>query len=213
MKLISIIWGILLIPLMLNAASVGSINGVPAANVGSLNGLNWQSGTKTLGTVGGLTAEAAGPAWSSNQFTTAGSASADSEYSTNYDHLAIDGDVGTDWNSGTGACPHWWKYDLGSGYSHHINRVSFYNLYALGHAYIKNFTIEGSTNDSSWTTLVTSVTTDSTSLQTFDFTSNTTIYRYIRITVTDSWMGAGLGYTDCHAYGIGIYEIYGYYYE
>ena len=61
MKRLMQITGMLLIPFMLHAASASYVGPTSEANCGYVGPLTWQTGTQTLGTVDGLTADSAGP--------------------------------------------------------------------------------------------------------------------------------------------------------
>jgi aryl-phospho-beta-D-glucosidase BglC (GH1 family) len=103
-------------------------------------------------------------------------------------NLAVDGNLSTRWASAEGTDPQWITVDLGSTYN--INRVRI-NWEA---AYGKNFLVQVSADNSSWTTLQNI--TNNTSL-TNDYTNLTGTGRYVRI------YGTARGTT----YGYSIYEL------
>ena len=119
---------------------------------------------------------------------TGGTPSADTENSAGYEaDKACDDNTGTSWASSVTAFPHWWKYDFGVGITKIITRITLLSTNAAS-PQIKNFTLQGSNNDSSWTTVYTGLTEDNTNVQTFSF-SNGSAYRYYMINATDSWFG------------------------
>lgn len=167
---------------------------------------------QTWGVIGISGQGAAGPTWSTDQFA-AGTATADSYYDANYaPSKAIDGNT-TDqrWCSTDTSYPHWWKIDLGNGYSHVIKKIEFWPWYADLNYYFHYYKWQGSTNNSDWTDLTTTTCNSSTTSKvTVDLSSNSTIYRYIRVYLT-------AGDSSCHTTDGGNYaqmlEAKGYYYE
>ena len=121
-----------------------------------------------------------------------GTASADSVFGGGYTATeAFDGNTGTRWSSSDSVFPHWIKYDLGSGVTKTIERITILPLYDIGYGgtSIRNFLIQGSNNDSDWVTLETVVdAVNSASLQTYNFV-NSTPYRYYRLYITSSYRG------------------------
>jgi hypothetical protein len=100
---------------------------------------------------------------------------------------AVDNNSTSVWATET-YCPTdiWWKYDFGSGVSWKIGKVTIDCRLYEGNREVKDFTVYGSNNDSTWTSLYTGQCTNDANKQTFTF-ENTTAYRYIRITVTSSY--------------------------
>lgn len=82
----------------------------------------------------------------------------------------------------------WIKFDFGSGNSETCNKIYLKNMEMFG---VKGWTLAGSNNDSSWTTLGTGTAADNETLQGFTI-SNTTAYRYYRLTADTSY-GEGMG--------------------
>ena len=114
-------------------------------------------------------------------FLTGGTASADTQWNdTRSADKATDDDTETWWNSNGSSTPHWWKYDLGVGNEKIARRFRFYQR-AL---FAEDYTLKGSNNNTSWTTLLT-VTGGASGIgwREHDF-SNSTAYRYYMYTVT-----------------------------
>ena len=89
------------------------------------------------------------------------------------------------WVSSVGS-PHWWKYDLGTSVTKKVIKVRFFGYYD-GTAYmVKNFSIQGSNDDSNWDTLYTGLATNTIGWQEFSF-SNSVAYRYYRIYLPDTY--------------------------
>ena len=117
---------------------------------------------------------------------TGGIASSDSKYafSPNYNaEKAIDGNTGTWWNTDSRLpYPHWWKYDLGISISKTVTRLRI----IVNHGDIKDFKLQGSNNDSSWTDLYTGVQADNNNWQEYTF-ANSTAYRYYRVVISSNY--------------------------
>jgi len=94
--------------------------------------------------------------------------------------------AGTTFESASSDWPHWVKIDFGSGVTKQIRRTTINPQVPGGGARVKNFQIQGSNNDSDWTTVYTGQVANSSGVQTFSF-SNTTSYRYYRLYVTSNW--------------------------
>ena len=127
--------------------------------------------------------DATGVVLSDWQFLYGGTASASSEYPGGYEaSKASDLNLGTRWGSNL-TTSGWWKYDLGAGNARVLNRFDF-----LGYgSYSPNaFIVEGSNDNSSWNTLLTTNGANSSSWQTFAVT-NSTAYRYYRMSVSTTW--------------------------
>ncbi len=101
---------------------------------------------------------------------------------------ACDDNAATRWISNSAAFPHWWKYDFGAGVSWKISKITIKGAIVDTHIGIKDFSVQGSNNDTDYTTLYTGQTVDNENLQTFNFTADNKIaYRYIKINITTSW--------------------------
>ncbi len=96
---------------------------------------------------------------------------------------AFDGNDATDWHTPGNGAPQWLKYDFGAGVTWKICKVRL--LLRAGDGCWKNFNIQGSNNDSTWTTLYTGVAANSEAEQIFTF-SNSVKYRYILHTITSN---------------------------
>jgi hypothetical protein len=116
-------------------------------------------------------------------------ATAESSYGSPYDPpAAVDGidDASSDnrWSSNITSTPQWFKIDLGSGNARMITKLQLYRSQYDGARVI---VVSGSNDDSSYTTLYTSANMGSVSgvVEMEEFTwTNTTTYRYIKITTT-----------------------------
>jgi len=100
----------------------------------------------------------------------------------------IDGNLGTFW--GSNITTGWWKYDLGAAVTKTAIKYRIYG--ATTYTYNpKNWTLQGSNNDSDWDTLDTQInqswSTDE--WKEYEF-SNTTAYRYYQIVITENNGGA-----------------------
>ena len=93
------------------------------------------------------------------------------------------------WVSNTGDLPAYLKIDFGSA----LYTIREYKLYPWSSSYyIKNWTFEGSNNDTDWTVLDTQTNQIDTSPNPKTFTFyNTTAYRYYKINVTDARTNTG----------------------
>ena len=104
----------------------------------------------------------------------------------------------TGWVGANGSIPGWVKYDFGSGVAWPITRVrvlGWKNSY-ISTSYATSVKIEGSNNDSNWTTLVASSSTPTyNTWYTIDF-SNTTDYRYIKVTALSTDFPTYPGFTE-----------------
>lgn len=120
-----------------------------------------------------------------------GTASASTEYDGSYTAaLAVDGNNETRWASAAEALPQWWKYDFGAGNAVAIRGISILPYYALGIT-VKDFTLSGSNDDSEYVTVYTGQCQNTYGVwQKFSF-SNSTEYRYYKITITSNWAGTG----------------------
>jgi hypothetical protein len=124
---------------------------------------------------------------------TSGTPSADTEYGTGYEAIkACDGNESTRWSSSQGGFPHWWKYDLGAGVTKTVIKLSILKYGDAAGCPLKDFTLQGSNNNSDWTTIYTGQAANVTSPTWEDFTfSNNTAYRYYKINCTSSWYTGG----------------------
>lgn len=114
---------------------------------------------------------------------TGGTASADSEYGgSNVAAYACDNDGGTRWLTTNTSFPHYWKYDLGAGVSKKVVTLTI----TPENRRVKDFTLQGSNNDSDWDTLLTGQHGDNGNLETFAITSPG-LYRYYKINMTNNW--------------------------
>jgi len=103
--------------------------------------------------------------------------------SGNQPNLAFDSDLGTFWASTDQASPQWIKIQFGS--TNTIQRYTWYYTDVSSSMPVTEMHLEGSNDDSSWTTLVnqTGLTVVINTLYTANFT-NTTAYAYYRVTKT-----------------------------
>jgi len=106
----------------------------------------------------------------------------------NEPEYAIDGDLTEYWYSNTDN-PAWWKYDFGAGNEKRIRKceVQAGTVSGVETVTIHNWELQGSNNDSNWTTLDTQsgITWASGQLRVFEF-ENDNSYRYYRIFVADN---------------------------
>lgn len=130
----------------------------------------------------------------SSDLCTGGTASADTEESPNAASRAFDNqapaetcDSSMKWQSTNTSMPHWVQYDFGSGVSHAVIKVRLITSDCAGLGlWLKDFIISGSNNGSSWDQLYSGTHPNDTSWHDYYFT-NTTAYRYIRITVSNAY--------------------------
>lgn len=122
---------------------------------------------------------------------TGGTASASSDYGGVFPATnGFDNNASSLWHSSVSAFPHWIKYDFGSGVSWAIVKLTLKCQNWGDGATAKDFTLQGSSNDSTWTTVYTGQTANNTDTQTFTFT-NTTAYRYYKVNITSNWRSGG----------------------
>lgn len=120
------------------------------------------------------------------------SASADSDDGVNVAANVLDSSTATWWQSADTIMPHWVKLDLGDGTPQIVNQFRLTNMGGLEGYAPKDFTIEGSNDDSNWTVLktVTGASYDpdntGTLAEAYNFV-NTTAYRYYKINVTKNY--------------------------
>lgn len=117
--------------------------------------------------------------------------------STGTGYLAFEGGLGTgSYWTGTNGGVDWLKADIGSGKTRTLGTYKVYahNQYAPGTEGPKDWTMEGSNDDSSWSTLDT-VTGEtgwgSGEIRTFTCDTATTAYRYFRLNITANGAGSG----------------------
>lgn len=105
-------------------------------------------------------------------------------------------DVNDCWASQSAqAMPQWLKFDFGSGNTKVINKYKWISRNVSGANSPKSWTLDGSNDNSNWTTLstvsnISNISTGNTSSDWYRF-SNSTPYRYYRINVTDFYNNAG----------------------
>lgn len=116
---------------------------------------------------------------------TGGAATASDYYNAAYDaSKAADGNTGTWWETLNANPPHWWTYQFAAAKA--VTKLTI----QCGHIYgLKNFTLDGSNDNTSWTTVYTGQAAQVTTVQTFIF-ANTTAYPYYRINGSDVWVAA-----------------------
>jgi len=119
---------------------------------------------------------------SSNDFLTGGSATADTTQEGHEASKAFDDDEETYWTTDNSALPHWIKYDLGVGNS---ETAIFLRIKPYA-SWIKDFTLEGSNNDSDWDELLSTTAANNGNWQEWRFT-NATAYRYYKLTITSNY--------------------------
>jgi hypothetical protein len=98
----------------------------------------------------------------------------------------IDGNLGTYWASSFDDFPHWIKFQL---LTEEIIIKIVITSYGDGDGRCgKNFTIQGSNNDSTWTDIYTDILPSGTTTETYTYTfENSTHYLYYRIYFIDNW--------------------------
>ena len=127
-------------------------------------------------------------------FLNGGTPTADSAYDIYVASRAFDNNEGTGWLSTDTAFPHWIKYDLGGGVAKKARKLRLLPQ----DIQLEDFTLEGSNDDSNWVQFVSDTATGNTEWQEWEF-SNSTAYRYYKITVTTNQSEADEM--------VGIYEI------
>lgn len=96
----------------------------------------------------------------------------------------------------------WWKYDFGAGNEKVIAAVDYMKAYTSP----KNFSIQGSNDDTLWQNLYTGVGPDTNDYTLVEF-NNTTAYRYYRFYITDCYATSGYaGLHEIKMYESGSYD-------
>ena len=123
---------------------------------------------------------------------TGGTASADSvlpNAGTYAADKAFDDDPDTWWSSNNDATT-WLKYDLGAGVTKIAANITLHSRFIVSGLELKDFTLEGSNNDSDWTILLTATAADEGSgaetAQHWSFNNNVA-FRYYRVSVTSNY--------------------------
>lgn len=137
--------------------------------------------------------------WGADQLT-GGTVSASTEQNGyEADKACDDDETGTRWSTAVGNTSGWWKYDLGSGVTKTVEKVRIKPYPGL----LKNFTIQGSNNDTDWDYLLSGQHGNDGDWEDFIF-SNNTAYRYYRIYIDDIWLYPT--YTIISVYEFEMYE-------
>jgi hypothetical protein len=103
------------------------------------------------------------------------------KYGTNMSN-AVDGNINTNWDSSTYDLTQWWQVDMG------ITVVAnYFGTYTTANRN-KVMRIDGSNNESDWTTLAT-ISKGTATQWNYASSSNTTAYRYYRIWFTEQYYG------------------------
>lgn len=112
---------------------------------------------------------------------------------------AFDGNTGTSWRPADGA-PQWIRYDCGSGVEWVFGKFAVVQVSSTYR--IVNFSIEGSNNGTSFTTLYSGSYPANTSWNYFYDEDNETAYRYLRFYISSISGGANCGINEFRAYEI-----------
>jgi len=124
------------------------------------------------------------PTYGTTDRCTGGTASANSAGGGYEAAKAFDDNTGTRWMN-TNEIPTWIKYDFGAGISWKISKLTL-SAFMSDNLQCKAFTLQGSNNDSDWTTVYTGQMANSDGVQTFTFI-NKNSYRYFKVNVTTTW--------------------------
>lgn len=118
-----------------------------------------------------------------------GTATASSELDGGYiAAYAFDGNDTTRWHSAKTSFPHWIKYDLGSSITKIVNKIKLKTYCDVNGARVKDIVIEGSNNNTDWTTLDSISMANNGDAQNFIFSTRNSIgYRYYRWTINDAY--------------------------
>lgn len=123
----------------------------------------------------------------SNDLLTGGTPSADSFVGAGFEaDKACDNNASTYWQSASTALPHWWKYNLSAAVSHIITKLTISGRAITGNLLIKDFTLQGSNDNISYTVIYTGTMANSTGVQTFTFDNNVS-YRYYKVNITSTY--------------------------
>lgn len=125
-------------------------------------------------------------------FLTGGTASADSEYNSSYlASYAFDENNSTRWlSSNNFNWPHWIKYNLGNSITKIAKKLVLKTYYNVDGARIKNFTVQGSNNDTDYTNISSFIYQNNSNEQVF-YIDNINSYQYYKILVTDTYNDDG----------------------
>jgi hypothetical protein len=136
----------------------------------------------------------------STDLLTGGTPTVDTDAGAGYQAAqACDNNAATYWQSANSAYPHWFKYDLGAGRLWCVLKLTISARNSGTGLNVKNFTLQGSNNDSTWTVVYTGIMANSTGVQTFNF-YNSNRFRYWKVNVTDN-------YSTGHPNIVQIFEI------
>jgi alpha-tubulin suppressor-like RCC1 family protein len=119
---------------------------------------------------------------------TGGTASADSNTTSAVG--AVNNWEYSSWTSTSATLAHWWKYDFGVGVQKIAKNLLFKKSYYFNDTsftLVKSFTIQGSNDDSNWTTLLSSVSSNDYYYNSWhcELIDNNTSYRYYRFSTSD----------------------------
>lgn len=128
--------------------------------------------------------------FSDDDVLTGGTASADTDAGAGYEAAkGNDNDLGTRWTSDNSALPHWWKYDLGEAVTKTVRKLRIHKFWNVSGSILKDFTLQGSNNDSDWDVISTEQAADAGEdaiWEEFTF-ANSTAYRYYLINITTNY--------------------------
>ena len=117
---------------------------------------------------------------------TGGTATADTTTGAYAASNACDDNATTFWASTNTAFPHWWKYDVGVGITWRICQLTIKAGIVGTKIGIKDFTLQGSLDNSNWNVVYTGQQVDNVNVQTYSFI-NGNYYRYYKINITTDW--------------------------
>lgn len=133
-----------------------------------------------------------------SDFLTGGVASGSSNTSGAFPYAnACDDNEGTIWaTDDPGSFPEYWQYDLGAGTTKIARKLRIKAALITGTLYgVKNFTLKGSHNDIDWIDIHTDLQANNADWQEYTF-SNSTAYRYYRISLADSYYATQAGIAE-----------------
>jgi len=119
-----------------------------------------------------------------------GTASASSQSGGYEATKGCDNNEVTRWSTSNTNMPCWWKYDLGVGITKKVVKLRIKPMVYQGHAFLKDFILQGSNNNSDWVNIYTGQHADNENWEDFIFT-NINSYRYYRIWITTNWKPTG----------------------